>query len=63
MVLYGVRGACNYFSKTSSSTTGSLLSGFRWEMKIRDDAVIESLLPSEAYAKIIEDLMIEAPKK
>lgn len=61
-VLYGVRGACNYFSKTSSGT-GSLPSGFKWEMKIRSDSVIEALLPGEAYAKIIEDLMVEAPKK
>jgi len=36
--LYGVRGACNYFSKTSSGT-GSLPSGFTWEMKTRGDAV------------------------
>ncbi len=61
-VLYGVRGACNYFSKTSSGT-GSIPSGFKWDMKIRNDSVLEELLPSEAYAKIIEDLMVEAPKK
>jgi len=61
-VLYGVRGACNYFSKTSSGT-GSLPSGFTWEMKTRGDAVLHYLLPAEAYAVIIEDLMLEAPKK
>jgi hypothetical protein len=60
-VLYGVRGACNYFSKTSSGT-GSLPGGFEWEMKTRNDSVIESLLPGEAYARIIEDLMIKPPK-
>jgi hypothetical protein len=61
-ILYGVRGTCNYFSKTSSGT-GSLPSGFKWEMKTRNDSVIEALLPSEAYARIVEDLMVEAPKK
>lgn len=61
-VLYGVRGAGNYFSKTSSGT-GSLPSGFTWEMKTRNDAVLQYLLPAKAYAVIIEDLMVEAPKK
>ena len=61
-VLYGVRGACNYFSKTSSGT-GSLPSGFTWEMKTRGDVVLHYLLPAEAYAVIIEDLMLEAPKE
>jgi hypothetical protein len=61
-VLYGVRGACNYFIKTSSGI-GSIPSGFKWEMKTRNDSVIEALLPGEAYARIIEDLMVETPKK
>lgn len=59
-VLYGVRGACNYFSKTSNGT-GSIPSGFTWDMKIRNDSVIRAILPPEAYARIIEDLMIEPP--
>lgn len=61
-VLYGVRGACNYFSKTSSGT-GSIPSGFKWDMKTRNDSVLQYLLPPKAYAIIIEDLMLEAPKK
>jgi hypothetical protein len=61
-VLYGVRGACNYFSKTSSGT-GSIPSGFKWEMKTRNDSVLQYLLPPNAYAIIIEDLMVESPKK
>jgi len=60
--LYGVRGACNFFSKTSSGT-GSLPGGFSWEMQTRGDAVLQYLLPAEAYAAIIEDLMLEAPEK
>jgi len=61
-VLYGVRGACNYFSKTSSGK-GSIPSGYKWEMKTRNDSVLQYLLPAEAYAIIIENLMVEAPKK
>jgi len=61
-VLYGVRGDCNYFSKTSSGT-GSIPSGFKWDMKTRNDSVLQYLLPAKAYAIIIEDLMLEAPKK
>jgi len=61
-VLYGVRGACNYFTKNTNGM-GSIPSGFKWDMKTRHDAVLETLLPAEAYAKIIEDLMLEPPKK
>ena len=61
-VLYGVRGACNYFSKTSSGT-GSIPSGFKWNMTTRNDSVLQYLLPAGAFAIIIEDLMVEAPKK
>ena len=61
-VLYSVRGACNYFSKTTGGT-GSIPSGFKWNMETRHDAVLHYMLPPEAYARIIEDLMIEAPKK
>ncbi len=61
-VLYGVRGATNYFTKNSSGT-GSIPSGYKWEMKTRNDSVLETLIPAEAYAKIIEDLMLEPPLK
>ena len=61
-VLYGVRGAANYFSKNSSGT-GSTPSGYKWELKTRNDSVLEYILPAEAYAIIIDDLMLEAPKK
>jgi len=61
-VLYGVRGACNYFSKTSEGT-GSIPSGFKWEMKTRNDSDLQYLLPAEAYARIIEDLMLDPPLK
>lgn len=61
-VLYGVRGACNLFSKTSEGE-GSIPSGFKWDMTTRNDSVLQYLIPPEAYAIIIEDLMVEAPKK
>jgi hypothetical protein len=61
-VLYGVRGACNYFKQTSEGE-GSHPSGYKWEMKKRKDTVLEALLPAEAYARIIEDLMLEPPVK
>jgi len=32
-------------------------------MKTRGDAVLQYLLPANAYTVIIEDLMLEAPKK
>jgi len=61
-VLYGVRGASGYFSKNSTGT-GSIPSGFTWELKARNDSFLEPLLPADAYAKIIEELMLEAPVK
>ncbi len=61
-ILYGVRGACNYFKQTSDGE-GSHPSGYTWEMKKRNDSVLEAFLPAEAYARIIENLMIEMPVK
>lgn len=61
-VLYGIRGAANYFSKISEGE-GSIPSGFKWDMKTRNDSVLQYLLPVEAYAAIIGDLMVETPKK
>jgi len=61
-VLYGVRGTCNLFSKTSEGM-GSIPSGFKWDMTTRNDSVLQYLLPVKAFAIIIEDLMVEAPKK
>ena len=61
-VLYGVRGACNYFKKINTGT-GSLATGYKWDMRIRNDSVLQYLLPPKAYAIIIEDMMLEMPKK
>ena len=61
-VLYGVRGASGYFTKNSNGY-GSLPSGFKWKLKSRHDSFLKPLLPAKSYAKIIEDLMVEPPKK
>jgi hypothetical protein len=61
-VLYGVRGASGYFKKNSEGK-GSTPGGYTWELKTRGDAVLEALLTNETYSTIIEDLMVEPPKK
>jgi hypothetical protein len=61
-VLYGVRGAKGYFKKNNDGE-GSTPGGYTWELKTRGDSVLEALLTIEEYAKIIEDLMLEPPKK
>ena len=60
-VLYGVRGATDYFTKNSNGI-GSIPSGFKWELKVRNDSFLEALLPAESYAKVIEELMTAPPK-
>ncbi len=61
-VLYGVRGASGYF-KQNTTGTGSLLNGYKWDFKTRGDSWLELLLPEASYAEIINDLMLEPPKK
>lgn len=61
-VLYGVRGTDGYF-KRNSEGFGSLPNGFKWELKIRNDGVLEPLLTPDEYAKIIDELMAELPQK
>lgn len=61
-VLYGVRGASQYFTKNSTGF-GSIPSGYKWELKTRNDSFLEPLLSPEKYAEIIENLMVESPVK
>ena len=61
-VLIAVRGTCNYFSRITGGM-GSLPAGYKWDMDIRHDSVIKTILPSKAYAEIIEDLLVEPPLK
>jgi len=61
-VLYGVRGVSGYF-KQNFTGTGLLVGGYKWDLQERKDSWLELLLPEESYAKIINDLMLEPPKK
>lgn len=60
-VLYGVRGADIYFDEIDSGT-GHLANGFRWEMKPGFRMYLSHKLSTSEMAKIIEELMIQAPK-
>jgi len=55
-VLYGVLGETGYFKKNADGK-GSHPSGYEWDLKTRNDAVLEALLPAEEYARIIEELL------
>ena len=61
-VLYAVRGTSGLF-KQNMTGTGSLVGGYTWDFQKRKDSWLEILLPEASYAKIINDLMLEAPKK
>lgn len=59
-VLYAVRGTADYFKKHTNAT-GELVGGYKWEFQKRKDTWLEALLPDEAYAGIISDLMLMPP--
>jgi len=61
-VLYGVRGASGLF-KQNTTGTGMLVNGYKWNFQERNDSWLELLLPEASYAKMINDLMLEPPKK
>ncbi|MFC1619467.1 hypothetical protein ACFL45_05935 [Candidatus Neomarinimicrobiota bacterium] len=61
-VLYGVRGTSDNFVKNSTGI-GRLPNGFEWELKTRSDSFLEALQSPEVYARIIEELMLEAPAR
>jgi hypothetical protein len=61
-VLYGVRGTSGYFNQITTGT-GILVGGYKWDFEKRKDSRLELLLPAEEYAKIIEDLMLDPPRK
>jgi inosine-uridine nucleoside N-ribohydrolase len=61
-VFYGVKGYSGYFTKHATGT-GSLPNGFTWDLISRNQSDIKTLLPPEAYARIIEDLMVDPPMK
>ena len=61
-VLYGVRGAAGYFTK-NLSIKQTLPNGYAMEMKPGHRFYLETFIPDDAYARIIEDLMVAPPIK
>jgi inosine-uridine nucleoside N-ribohydrolase len=61
-VLYAVRGAAGYFTK-NLSVKQTLPNGYMMDMKEGYRFYLEPLLPDDAYARIIEDLMVDPPVK
>jgi len=59
-VLYAVRGIEGYFTK-NLSVQQTLPNGYIMDMKPGHRFYLEPLLPDDAYARIIEDLMIDPP--
>ena len=61
-VLYAVRGASGYFTK-NLSIKQTLPNGYVMEMKPGHRFYLETFIPDDAFARIIEDLMVEPPVK
>lgn len=61
-VLYAVRGTSKLFKKNTTGT-GSLVNGYKWDFKERNDSWLELVLPEAFYADMINELMLELPKK
>lgn len=61
-VLYGVRGLSDYFTEITDGT-GRLSNGYAWEMKSGFRSYLEVRLSDSEFVRIIENLMIEPPRK
>ena len=61
-VLYGVRGLSDYFTEVTDGT-GRLSNGYAWEMKDGFRSYLEVRLSDSEFVRIIENLMIEPPRK
>ena len=61
-VLYGVRGLSDYFTEVTEGT-GRLSNGYEWEMKDGFRSYLEVRLSDSEFVGIIENLMIQSPKK
>ena len=61
-VLYGVRGLADYFSMGTTGK-GHLQNGFEYQIEDGHRTFVKPLIPDSSYARIIEDLMMEPPKK
>jgi len=60
-VLYGVRGARDYFDEVTTGT-GRLRNEFEWAMKSGFRSVLDAKLTNEAFVEIIEPLMLKSPR-
>ena len=61
-VLYAVKGESNLFTKHTNAI-GSLVDGYKWNFKDRNDSWLELKLPKKFYAEMINELMLEDPQK
>lgn len=61
-VLYGVRGLSDYFTEITEGK-GRLSNGYAWEMKSGFRSYLEVRLSDSEFVHIIENLMIEPPRK
>ena len=61
-VLYGVRGLSDYFTEVTDGK-GRLSNGYAWEMKSGFRSYLEVRLSDSEFVRIIENLMIEPPRK
>lgn len=61
-ILYAVRGLSGYFQRITTGT-GILVGGYKWDFQTRKDSRLELVVPEASVAEIIEELIMEAPKK
>ena len=61
-VLYGVRGLGDYFTEVTEGT-GRLSNGYAWEMKPGFRSYLKVRLSDSEFVRIIEDLMIQLPRR
>lgn len=61
-VLYGVRGNSYYFTKNDTGE-GLLPNGFKWDLQSHNHSSLEARIPADLFARIMEELIVEAPEK
>ena len=61
-VLYGVRGLGDYFTEVTEGT-GRLSNGYAWKMKPGFRSYLKVRLSDSEFVRIIEDLMIQLPRR
>ena len=61
-VLYGVRGASDYFVEITEGK-GRLSNGYEWEMKPGFRSYLDPKVSDSEFVRIVEDLMIKPPRR